>query len=133
MLHQVKFFPFRGISIMPTLLMIELEVLDALIQKADDWAIFSRLGVQSIKHRTSLYADDFIMFLSPTPSNLHLTKEILQAFEQASGSGCNLSKCQLAPIHCDANQVQLAISIFPCQVVEFTITNVEIHDVLFSS
>jgi hypothetical protein len=32
---------------------------------------------------------------------------------------CNLSKCQQAPIRCDANQVQLATSIFPCQVTEF--------------
>jgi hypothetical protein len=34
---------------------------------------------------------------------------------------CNLSKCQQAPIRCDANQVQLATSIFPCQVTEFPI------------
>jgi hypothetical protein len=48
-----------------------MEILDTLIQKADEWAIFSWLGVQSINNRTSLYADDFIMFLSPTPTDLN--------------------------------------------------------------
>jgi hypothetical protein len=52
-----------------------MEILDTLIQKADEWAIFSWLGVQSINNRTSLYADDFIMFLSPTPTDLELTKK----------------------------------------------------------
>jgi hypothetical protein len=55
------------------LFVLVMEVLDALIQKADDWALFSRLGVQPIKHHTLLYADDFIMFISPTPTDLELT------------------------------------------------------------
>jgi hypothetical protein len=43
------------------LFVLVMEVLDALIRKADEWAPFSQLGVQALKHHTSLYADDFIM------------------------------------------------------------------------
>jgi hypothetical protein len=42
-------------------------------------------------------------------------------FEQCSGLGCNLQKCQLAPIRCTPEQVALATSIFPCQTMDFPI------------
>jgi hypothetical protein len=58
------------------LFVLVMEVLDALIYKADDWALFGRLGVQSIRHHTSLYADDFIMFISPTSTDLELCQTI---------------------------------------------------------
>jgi hypothetical protein len=59
--------------------------------------------------------------VTPTPTDLELTQSILQVFEDASSLSCNLSKCQLAPIRCDASQVQVAASIFPGQIVEFPI------------
>jgi hypothetical protein len=78
----------QGDLLSPMLFVLVMEILGALIRKADEWGIFSRIGVQAIKHRTSLYANDFIMFLSPTPSDLELTKSILQVFQEASGLGC---------------------------------------------
>jgi hypothetical protein len=62
-------------------------VLDALIRKANDWVLFSRLRVQSVKYHTLLYADDFIMFISPTSTDLELCQTIFQMFEEASGLG----------------------------------------------
>jgi hypothetical protein len=41
-------------------------------------------------HRTSMYAGDMILFLSPVAGNLQLTKCILTMFEKASGLGCNM-------------------------------------------
>jgi hypothetical protein len=81
-------------------------------------ALFSRLGVQSIKHCTSLYDDDFIMLFSPTSIDLELCRTIFQVFEEASGLGCNLSKCQMAPIRCNPVQIQVTVVAFLCQVVD---------------
>jgi hypothetical protein len=67
----------QGDSLLPMLFVLVMEVLDTLIRNAEDWAIFDQLGVMSIKHRMSLYANDFTMFLFPTPTDLELTRSIL--------------------------------------------------------
>jgi hypothetical protein len=103
------------------LYVLVMEVLDALIYKADDWVLFSRFGVQSIRHQTSLYIDGFIKFISPTSTDLRLCQTIFQVFEEASGLGCNLSKCQMAPIRCTSDQILVAAYAFPCQVMDFPI------------
>jgi hypothetical protein len=99
------------------LLLLVTEVLGALIRKANDWAMLQPLGVRSILHRTSLYTDDLVLFLSSTAQDLQLTKCILSLFEGASGLACNVQKCQMTPIHCDTEQCALATSLFPCQAV----------------
>jgi hypothetical protein len=103
------------------LFVLIMKVLDALIQKADEWELFGRFGVPALRHRTSIYADDFVMFISPTVTDLQLCRTIFQLFEEASGLGCNLSKCLMAPIRCTSEQIQVAASDFPCQMVDFLI------------
>jgi hypothetical protein len=50
-----------------------------------------------------------------------MARQMFSIFEGASELGCNMSKCQLAPIRCDADQLQLATNLFPCQVVQFPV------------
>jgi hypothetical protein len=50
-----------------------------------------------------------------------MMRAILSLFENSSGLGCNMAKCQMAPIHCTEEQPALATSIFPCQKVDFLI------------
>jgi hypothetical protein len=83
-----------------------MEVLNALLRKADEWNLFHRLGVQAINYRASTI-------------NLQLFRDIFSLFEGASGLGCNIAKCQMVPIRCDEAQVELATSMFPCQLMEF--------------
>jgi hypothetical protein len=68
------------------LFLVVMEALNALIRKADDWSLFQQLQLNAIPHRASLYADDLIMFISPSPANMHRTKEIFSLFE---GASCN--------------------------------------------
>jgi hypothetical protein len=57
------------------------------------------------------------MFISPTAQDLLLTRSILALFEDASGLGCNLAKCQMAPIRCFEEPSHF----FPCQLVDFPV------------
>jgi hypothetical protein len=65
--------------------------------------------------------DDLILFLSPVESDLHITKCILAMFEKALGLSCNLGKCQIAPIRCDDEQVQMVHGTFPCLITSFPV------------
>jgi hypothetical protein len=76
-----------------------MEVLNALIHEADRRGIFTPLP-DIIKHRTSVYADDLVIFLSPDGSDLRNMCCILDLFAGASGLQTNIDKCVLTPIRC---------------------------------
>jgi hypothetical protein len=96
-----------------------MEILGALIRKADNWSLWLPLGVRAIPHRASLYADDLILFISLSHQDLQLTRSLLSLFERASELGCNFAKCQMAPIRCQEEHLALAALEFPCQIVPF--------------
>jgi hypothetical protein len=98
-----------------------MEVLGALIRKADEWGLFQPLGLRSIPFRASFYADDLVLFISPRVQGLQQLRQIFDILEDASGLGCNVNKCQMAAIRCDDSQKQLASSTFPFQQVNFPI------------
>jgi hypothetical protein len=54
----------QGDPISSMMYLIVMEVLNALIQKVDAWSLFHPQGVRSIPDRTSLYANDLVMFIS---------------------------------------------------------------------
>jgi hypothetical protein len=83
------------------LFLLLMEVLNALIHKAESWALYKSPGVPIIVHRSSFYADDLVWFVAPEPHDLQLARTILELFERCSGLGCNVSKCQLTPIWCN--------------------------------
>jgi hypothetical protein len=62
-----------------------------------------------------------VMFLKPEATGILDTCEIFNLLVGSSRLGCNLRKRQLAPIRCNLDQVELAISLFPCQLVQFPI------------
>jgi hypothetical protein len=70
-------------------------------------------------HRASLYVDDLILFIRPRAADLQVMRLIFSVFEGASGLGCNLAKCQITPIQCARDDVELAMSFLPCQVTDF--------------
>lgn len=109
----------QGDPLSPMLFVLVMEVLSAMIRKADEWALFNNLGIRNLPNRASLYADDLVMFLSPNESHLCLMKEILSIFKGASGLASNLSKCQASPIRCSDEHLQVVAANFPCIISEF--------------
>lgn len=58
------------------------------------------IGHQTILHQCSLYADDAILFITPTDQDVAALTAILHLFGQASGLHTNMSKCMIVPISC---------------------------------
>jgi hypothetical protein len=98
-----------------------MEVLNALVRRADGWALLHGLGHRLISHRAVFYVDGMVLFIKAEASDILVTWEIFKLFEGASGLGCNMSKTQLAPIRCTADEVETAISLLSCQLVQFPI------------
>jgi hypothetical protein len=103
----------------PMLVLLVMEALNSLMLKAEEWSLFKPLGIQAIAHRASLYTDDLAWFVTPDQQDLQLVRNILDVFEKASGLGCNMGKCQLAPIRCDNEQIAHMLAVLSCSVVDF--------------
>jgi hypothetical protein len=112
----------QGDPLLEMLFLLVKEALNALIRKAETWSLLQPLRVNDRPHRTEVYVDDMILLIYPSAPNLHLACCIFSLFEGASGFGCNIVKFQMVPIRCDEDEKQLAISLFPYQVVDFPLT-----------
>jgi hypothetical protein len=53
-----------------------MEVLNAMIRKADSWSLYQQLGVNMILLMASFYGDDLIMFVTLATTDLHITRTI---------------------------------------------------------
>ena len=80
----------------------DLVVLNYLVQGL---SLLTPLLVNVIKFRASVYADDLVVFLAPTPQDFSCIREILQLFAGVSGLQTNLDKCQVTPIRCSDEDV----------------------------
>jgi hypothetical protein len=109
----------QGDPLSPMLFLLVMEILSALIRKVDEWSLLHQLGPRAIPHRTSVYADDLMLFIRPQSQDLQLLQaEMFRCFR---GLRHNPSKCEMAPIRCAEGDIQLASNIFPCQLVDFPI------------
>jgi hypothetical protein len=56
---------------LPSMLFLHvMEILSALICKADEWSLWQPIGVRAIPYCASLYVDDLILFISPSQQDL---------------------------------------------------------------
>lgn len=109
----------QGDPISPMLFVIIMEVLNALIREADRCSILSPLPGNCIKHRTSLYADDVVVLLSPNVQDFACLSQVLRLFAGASGLITNVDKCLATPIHCDESAINSIQEVFPCAMAPF--------------
>jgi hypothetical protein len=101
------------------MLFLVMAVLNNMFCKANTWSVLQQLPPRQLPYRVSMYADDVVLFLTPSLQDLQLTTTIFDLFKLSSGLCCNVSKCQIIPIRCDDNQFQLAHDLFPYLIKDF--------------
>jgi hypothetical protein len=111
----------QGDLLSPMLFIIVMDMLNHLITKAAEVGLLQLLSSRSIQHRVSLYADDVVMFLRPSQSDINLILEILCLFNQVVGLKTNIQKSSLVPIQCDVVDLDVIHDRLPCRMEHFPI------------
>jgi hypothetical protein len=70
----------QGDSLSLMLFLLVMKAFSALIRKADEWLLLQPLQLSTIPHRASFYANDLIMFLCPSGTDMSMAKEIFSLF-----------------------------------------------------
>jgi hypothetical protein len=109
----------QGDPLSPFLFVIAIEALNSLFQLADSWGVLISLRAPAIRYRLSLYADDLVIFVTPSEQDLYCVRAMLQAFAKSFGLCSNISKSQVTPIQCTVELIQLVQLHLPCQLVHF--------------
>ena len=112
----------QGDPLSPLLFVVVMEVINAMIQEADCQEQLTPLYGSKIKFRASIYADDLVIFLAPEVLDFSCMRQILEAFEGASGLATNVDKCSITPIRCDDSMIGDILQVFPYRVRPFPIT-----------
>lgn len=109
----------QGDPLSPMLFILVMDVLCLLIQKASEEELLQPLARRALQHRISLYADDVVIFLRPTASDIRITLDILQLFGEASGLRTNVQKSSVHPIQCLEEDHAVLLTHLPCQFSDF--------------
>jgi hypothetical protein len=109
----------------PLSLMIFILIMDPpqrLLDTTTQAGLLSPIGVDPIKLRMSLYADDAAMFLRPVVTDVANLQELLTQFGQATGMCTNIQKSVIVPINCNEIDIpsvlgdfQVALASLPCK------------------
>jgi hypothetical protein len=82
------------------LFVLVMDTLNAALRCADTEGLFVSLQHSRVQERAYFYADDMVMFLTPSPQDLILASTIFDIFGRASGLRINPGKCTISPIQC---------------------------------
>jgi hypothetical protein len=70
-------------------------------------------------HQISMYADDVVIFMSPSAADISVTLSILDLFGKASGLHNNEKKSNVFPIQCSADDLMLVQNLLPFERSDF--------------
>jgi hypothetical protein len=101
------------------LFILVMDVLNLLVQRASEEGLLQPLSTRNMQHRISLYADDAVLFLSPTAPDISVVMDILHLFGSASGLRTNIQKSSVFPICCGEEEVNCLQDLLPCNISDF--------------
>lgn len=111
----------QGDPLSPLLFVIVLDCMAAMFATSSQVGILKPIGNQRLAYRTSLYADDAIIFINPDVQEMKAVHDMLDAFGMASGLRTNYGKSSITPICCGeldmeaiAGELGCPIKHFPC-------------------
>jgi len=118
MVHRAKkIVHWRGLRqgdpLSPMLFILVMDVLYYLVRRASEEGLLQPLARRNLQHRFSLYADEVVIFLQPSVSDISITLDILQLFGEASGLKTNVQKSTVSPSIVWRNIELLCRHIFP--------------------
>jgi hypothetical protein len=87
----------QGDPLSPMLFILVMDTLSRLFSKASKQGLLQPIGHPAIKFQCSLYADDVILFASPTVLEARVIARIMTIFGDTTGLKTNLSKCSITP------------------------------------
>lgn len=101
------------------LFVLVMEAINAMISFADDHGFLAPLLPEVSRCRTSLYADDMVLFITPVAGDIAALRELLTVFGNAAGLFTNWSKSVATPIRCSPHHYQLLQAGLGCLVTGF--------------
>ena len=105
----------QGDPLSPLIFVLVMEALNALFKVVEARGLFQQLD-PLITDRVFLYADDVVLFVSPSQQDLTLVKGILEVFAADSGLYTNIAKCLIAPIQCYLDDTVSLLQHFPAKL-----------------
>jgi hypothetical protein len=91
----------QGGPLSPMLFIFAMDPIQRMLDLTTQEGLLTPIGAETVKMRTSLYADDDVPFLRPNSSDVSNIKFLLEKFGQATGLSTNFQKSEVFPIRCD--------------------------------
>jgi hypothetical protein len=98
-----------------------MEVFHLIVDFAARLGLLSALPGSRGACRTSLYADDTVVFIKPSISDCATFRDLLRIFGSATGLHTNFLKSSATPIRCSAEERQIIAQHLLCPVKDFPI------------
>jgi hypothetical protein len=105
-------------TLSPDVILI-MDILEIMFNKAEDAGLLQQLSSRKRLQQISMYADDVVLFLHPTTSDISVTLDILQLFGDASGVYNNAHKSNIFPIKCPKETLLEVQTLLPCGIAAF--------------
>jgi len=90
----------QGDLLSPLLFILAIDPLQRLLQLATEAGLLSAICRNPSRLRTSLYADDAVLFVKPIKEEINTLARLLEFFGEVTGLHCNLQKSTVVPIRC---------------------------------
>lgn len=90
----------QGDPLSPLLFILVIDPLQRLLQLATEAGFLSKISCSPYKLRTSLYADDAVLFMKPIKAEINNLAKLLEYFGKVTGLHSNLQKSTVVPIRC---------------------------------
>jgi hypothetical protein len=104
------------------LFIVAMDPLQLLLEKPTQERLLTLIGGDPVKMRTSLYAEDAVLFFHHTAPDVEHLQHLPQAFRKAMSLCTNIAKSEILPIRCDQidlseilGNFQALVGALPCK------------------
>lgn len=111
----------QGDPLSPLLFLLCIDPLHRLLEAETRMGHLAAIPGSAARMRTSLYADDAIIFIKPDRQEIDALIKILEGFGDATGLRVNMSKSSVVPICCDNVDLDSVLQNFEGRTASFPI------------